>query len=122
MKDLLENKNIITKPAYKGSAVVVMDRLDYLKEGFRQLSDATYYARLEHEPTADFRKEVSDFVEDMYQNGEIDESVQKCLMYDTLCMFMHAPTIPTPLNSQRNKTTTGQANHLSQRLPNREHL
>ena len=60
-----------------------MDRLDYLREGFRQLSDIKYYTRLDREPTSLFRKEVADFVEDMYQNGEIDESVQKYLMHDT---------------------------------------
>jgi len=83
MKELMGNKNIIIKPADKGSAVVVMDRIDYLKEGYRQLSDVKFYTRLDHDPTLDFRKEVSDFVEDMHQNGEIDESVQKYLMYDT---------------------------------------
>ena len=83
LKELLENKNIIIKPADKGSAVVIMNRLDYLREGYRQLSDTKYYIRLDNEPTADFRKEVAGFVEDMYQNGEIDESVQKYLMYDT---------------------------------------
>ena len=83
LKELLENKNIIIKPADKGSAVVVMNRLDYLKEGYRQLSDTKYYIRLDNEPSADFRKEVAGFVEDMFQNGEIDESVQKYLMHDT---------------------------------------
>ena len=83
LKELLENKNIIIKPADKGSAVVIMDRIDYLKEGYRQLSDTKYYTRLEYEPTADFRKEVAGFVEDMKQNGEIDDTVQTYLMHDT---------------------------------------
>ena len=103
MRELLENKQIIIKPADKGSAVVIMDRLDYLKEGFRQLSDIKYYAHLEHEPTQDFRKEVSDFVKDMHQNGEIDDSVQKYLMYDTyrtpqlyLLLKIHKGTTPPP--------------------------
>ena len=103
MKDLMENKNIIIKPADKGSAVVIMDRLDYLKEGYRQLSDTKFYRRLEHEPTSDFRKEVAGFVEDMYQNGEIDETVQKYLMYDThrtpqlyLLPKIHKGKIPPP--------------------------
>ena len=83
LKELMENKHIIIKPADKGSAVVIMDRLDYLKEGYRQLSDTNYYTRLQNNPTDDFRKEIEGFVEDMYQNGEIDESVQKYLMHDT---------------------------------------
>ena len=35
LKELCNNKTIIIKPADKGSAVVVMQREDYLKEGYR---------------------------------------------------------------------------------------
>ena len=83
LKELTENKTIIIKPADKGSAVVVMNRQDYLKEGFKQLSDTKYYMRLDHEPTLDFHKEVENFVQDMWQNTEIDDSVQSYLMRDT---------------------------------------
>ena len=82
MKELTNNKNIIIKPADKGSAVVIMNRIDYLKEGFRQLSDNKYYTRLDHEPTLDFHKEVKKFVQDMWQNTEIDDSIQTYLMRD----------------------------------------
>ena len=83
LKQLLENKTIVIKPADKGFAVVILNRLDYLKEGYRQLVDTKYYTRLENDPTADFRKVEAGLVEDMYQNGEIKEKVQKYLMYDT---------------------------------------
>ena len=41
LKELINNTQIIIKPADKGSAVVIMNRADYLTEGFRQLSDTT---------------------------------------------------------------------------------
>ena len=83
LKELINNTQIIIKPADKGSAVVIMNRADYLTEGFRQLSDTKYYRRLENEPTIDFQKEVNNFVEDMWQSTEIDDSVKRYLMYDT---------------------------------------
>ena len=103
LKELTENTNIIIKPADKGSAVVIMNRTDYLKEGFRQLSDTKYYTRLENEPTLDFHKEVKNFVQDMWQNTEIDDSVQTYLMRDTqktpqfyLLPKIHKGTTPPP--------------------------
>ena len=63
---------------------MILDRLDYLKEGYRQLSDANFYRKLENNPTENYRKEIQDFVEDMYQNGEIDGCV-KLYLSDTHC-------------------------------------
>ena len=63
LKELCNNKDIIIKPADKGSAVVIMQREDYLREGYEQLSDPKFYRKLEHEPTADFHKEIRIFLE-----------------------------------------------------------
>ena len=46
LRALKENRRIIIKPADKGSAVVIMDRDQYLWEGYRQLNDQTYYTKL----------------------------------------------------------------------------
>ena len=45
---LHDNKNIIIKLADKGSAVVIMDRQQYVWEGYRQLKDKTYYTKLKN--------------------------------------------------------------------------
>lgn len=47
LKQLTDNKQIVIKPADKGSAVVIMDRDQYLWEGYRQLGDIKYYSRLD---------------------------------------------------------------------------
>lgn len=47
LKELTKNKTIIIKPADKGSSIVIMDREQYLWEGYRQLNDAKYYLRLQ---------------------------------------------------------------------------
>ena len=46
LQSLQQNRNIIIKPADKGSAVVIMDREQYLWEEYRQLNDTTYYKKL----------------------------------------------------------------------------
>ena len=82
--DLSKNDNIVIKPADKGSAVVIMDRLTYLKIGYSQLSNKLFYTKLDLNPTEATRVEIQNVVEDMYQNGEIDESV-KLYLSDTYC-------------------------------------
>ena len=43
MRCLQNDRSVIIKPAYKGSAVVAWDRQDYLKEAERQLNDSSIY-------------------------------------------------------------------------------
>lgn len=45
LKELAQNKTIVIKPADKGSVTVIMDRENYLHEGYRQLNDKTYVFR-----------------------------------------------------------------------------
>ena len=44
--DLKDDKNIVIKGADKGSAVVVCDREDYIKEAEKQLGDSDVYAEV----------------------------------------------------------------------------
>ncbi|XP_023808293.1 uncharacterized protein LOC105358296 isoform X1 [Oryzias latipes] len=46
LKELAQNNDIVIKPADKGSLTVIMDKKDYLYEGYRQLNDVTYYHKL----------------------------------------------------------------------------
>ena len=47
LHQLSAQDQIVIKPADKGSAVVLMDRQDYLWEGHRQLNDRNYYTKLD---------------------------------------------------------------------------
>ena len=51
LDELRKNPEIILKKADKGSAVVVMNTTDYLREGYRQLSDPKFYQKLKEDPT-----------------------------------------------------------------------
>ena len=50
-----------------------MDRDRYLSEAERQLGDFTYYRLLDHEPTPEFAKEVSEAISEMHDEGHINE-------------------------------------------------
>lgn len=47
LRDLMHNRNIVIKPADKGSAIVILSRDQYIFEVNRQLSDQTYYKKLD---------------------------------------------------------------------------
>ena len=51
LKQLSTNPEIVIKKADKGSAVVIMQTTDYLREGYRQLSDRNFYNTLTEDPT-----------------------------------------------------------------------
>lgn len=46
LNELKNNKNIVIKPADKGSAVVILGREQYIMEVERQLNDTTYYKKI----------------------------------------------------------------------------
>jgi hypothetical protein len=84
LDSLANDQNIVIRGADKGASIVVQDRADYLREGYKQLSDKKFYRELEVDPTEEFRKEIQFVVEDLYQSGEIDDTV-KSFLTDTSC-------------------------------------
>ena len=58
---------------------VLQDRIDYIREDYKQLSDTNFYRELENDPTEDYRREIQHVIKYMYQSGELDESVKKYL-------------------------------------------
>ena len=103
LKSLKQDNTIVIKPADKGTTVVVMNREDYLREGYKQLGDTKFYLQVEEDLTDKHVKEVRNAIEDMYQNGDIDESVRFHLL-DTSCKTarfymlpkIHKKIIPPP--------------------------
>lgn len=47
LKELVNNRSIVIKPADKGSSVIIMDRDQYIWEASRQLNDEKYYKKLQ---------------------------------------------------------------------------
>ncbi|XP_071155741.1 uncharacterized protein [Mytilus edulis] len=79
VRKLKNRDDIIIKPADKGSAVVVMDKCDYIQEAERQLSDERFYKKLDTDPTPQFNKEITTNLKNMCEQGHIDEDTFKYL-------------------------------------------
>ena len=73
LKSLKENKEIVIQKADKGSAVVVMNSKDYLREGYRQLSDQNFYNKIDHDPTPETSSKISQILLKMKQENHISE-------------------------------------------------
>lgn len=90
LKELKNNKSIVIKPADKGSAVVIMDREQYLWEGYRQLNDKTYYHKLDRPIYLDTMKLVEKITNSLLDKKFINSqqngvSHLKSLRGDRLC-------------------------------------
>ena len=49
---------IIIKPADKGGAIVIQDKIDYINECQRQLSNETHYRKLTYDPTEELNNKI----------------------------------------------------------------
>ena len=78
IEQLISNRDIIIKPADKGSGVVIMNTSDYVFEAYRQLNDINFYQALDNDLTLIYEMEISRFLSVMFQNKEIDIS---CFMF-----------------------------------------
>ena len=68
--ELQQNEDLIIRASDKGGARILQDRNKYLAEGNRQLSDTSFYQKLDHNPTATHRREIQDFIDHMLLQGE----------------------------------------------------
>ena len=80
LKAVKNNPDIIIKPADKGSSVVVMNRSDYVNEGYRLLNDTKYYERIPEPIYPETADMVADILLDLKNRGYIS---QKQLNYLT---------------------------------------
>jgi hypothetical protein len=83
LQNLRSNEDIIIKPADKGSAVVVMDKSAYIREAEGQLSHDRFYNKLDKDPTKQFSDNITNELNNMYDNGDIDEKTLEYLIPDS---------------------------------------
>ncbi|XP_071153486.1 uncharacterized protein [Mytilus edulis] len=79
LTNLRDNDDIVIKPADKGSAVVVMDKSNYVQEAIRQLDDDRFYRKLNSDPTLQFSEEITECLKEMCDNNIIDIDTFKYL-------------------------------------------
>lgn len=51
LKDLGNDSKIVIKQVNKGGGIALLDKQDYLKEAYRQLSNTQFYRKLKGNPT-----------------------------------------------------------------------
>ena len=69
IKSLRTNADIIIKPADKGSAIVILDKQSYIKEGERQLQDNEFYEETETDLTVEVIHRINLHVNNLLQRG-----------------------------------------------------
>ena len=74
IQELKERDDIVIKPADKGSAIVVMDKVNYLEEANRQLTDERFYKKLDSDPTEEFSSKITQELKIMKENSHIDKN------------------------------------------------
>ena len=72
---LKEREDIVIKSADKGSAIVVMDKVDYLEEANKQLTDERFYKNLDSDPTEEFSTNITQELKIMTENSHIDKNI-----------------------------------------------
>ena len=68
-------RDIVIKPADKGSAVVIQDREDYINEAMRQLSNPVHYMPLEEDLTWSHSLRITAFLQTMLDRDEITQKI-----------------------------------------------
>ncbi|CAJ0919665.1 unnamed protein product [Ranitomeya imitator] len=79
LKSLQQEKDIIIKPADKGGAIVIMDKLHYRNEVYRQLGDSTTYRKLSHNPTTAIQDTVKTTLDGFQTRGILDDKTHAFL-------------------------------------------
>ena len=73
------DKNIFIKPADKGSAIVIWDKQDYLKECQLQLGNKSVYEEVKRDPLQDVTQKICNTLLDMLGKGKLIKS------YSVIC-------------------------------------
>ena len=79
LTSLKNRTDIIIKPADKGSAVVVMDRQQYIDEAMKHLDNRSHYTSLDSDPTSDFSEQIQLTLDDMKAREHLSIKAHKFL-------------------------------------------
>ena len=79
IKNLKNKPEIVIKKADKGSAVVVMDKCNYVSEGHRQLSNPLHYKQISAPLYLDNSKKISKILENLHSSGHLTSKEFKFL-------------------------------------------
>jgi hypothetical protein len=72
---LKERDDIVIKPVDKGSVVVVMEKVNYLEEKNRQVTDERFYKKMDSEPTKEFSTRIIQELKFKTENSHIEKNI-----------------------------------------------
>ena len=98
MNECKARTDIVIKPGDKGSATVIMSEEAYIAEAYRQLTDSSYYHKLDEDPTQDNTDRVKDLLQEMSDNGHLQKDTTKHLTPHNpqTAKFYHLPKTHKP--------------------------
>ena len=102
LKNLSKRQHIIIKSADKGGAVVVWRSDLYKEEALRQLSDTSFYAKVEKDLTSNNQKVVKDTIQNLIVKQELPATATNLIITTprTSCIYF-LPKIHKPNNPGR---------------------
>ena len=71
--------DIVIEPADKGDNIVIMNRMDYIQEGLRQMNNTDHYAILDEGPTSTYNEQILQLLQQGVNLNIIDEKTLKSL-------------------------------------------
>ena len=81
LKSLRNRKDIVIKPADKGSSTIVLNKSDYIFEAMRQLSDPNYYKKLEKPVYPNLSSKFNNILDQLLEMELLDQK-----QIDYLCV------------------------------------
>lgn len=79
---LSNDPSIVIKKADKGSAIVVENTTDYIKDGLNHLSDTVIYKQIDNDPTRTLVDAINIFVRTLHKKGYIDVHTKDFLSFN----------------------------------------
>ena len=79
LRKLKQNKDIVIKKADKGSSVVIMDKIEYINEGNRQLGNPKHYRQINSPLYLDTAKKITKILQELHQSQAITNKQFKYL-------------------------------------------
>jgi hypothetical protein len=83
IKSLKQDENIIIKPADKGSATVIMDKSEYIKEANRQLSNTLHYKKLAAPVYPKITNRVNEIIKNLQKKKHLNKKQVEYLSVPT---------------------------------------
>lgn len=108
--ELTKNHDLVLKPADKGSALVIMDKVNYIKEALRQLTDTNYYIPLTQSIKTDTAAEIAQILDTLVTKRHLTKEQGKYLKGQAPHrhrLFYMLPKIHKPQEKWNNNTPPG---------------